>query len=1423
MPRGRYVVAELHAKRVPKCPRAAECCNTLDEAAIKSALSAKVTGSTGGVVSSLAQSEIDALVLDWHDLRTATLQDAHPLLRACREPDCHGRVSLTREALRDGTPVVGECSECRRSYCCQCLAYPHAGRSCAEAQSLAEKWVGFLSSAGAETLDAPAAGSSNDKTTGDDGASGVKGLGAVLLRLDQQKADRDYLRRTCKRCPQCRRIIEKVSGCDAMVCGRDYHSSASDQQGGCGASFNWGEVPTIDDDDSPQIAAAANLRLDTKTPQADLTTVSATSAPVAITCDQCAKDIVGTRFSCVRCEGNPSLCFSCLRVNLSQDEAAAAAAKRDGRGGPPASAPKHVEHLFEVVQPAQWGLPTAAVVGVRLSERGDLSVEGAKAGAMLRCRSSDPAVPHPSGSKAEGNTESMNDPRIHVGNLVNGCMPDRSSRLAAAITQAESHLGGGHAHLGFGHQRAPRRLGRACEYDAVLVQVDVFTDGRVVFSEMNRHGCALGWLSLDTISYALAKPGADDDEQALTLSTAVEARPQLKPLRVVSCGSLRACVGDAIVPVPKMEVTEEEDDQDSEDDEAGDAKMADVGHTPSKSKGASEVIAMGCISGASPCPTFDVCMPAAILLGEEAGGGGGGGKEVLALANMVYIPKLDASGAAVHTHPLPVAAPHTPVDGDAPFFVVHGEWILLFGSLQCKISRGQMGQQLTKPITAGGQALRMEATVDALALAELHVSSTKGTLRRLEDGTPVNFGDFSGCTVVNTNSDGSVDVDVPGPGVERHVARSRVSPLDGSSNEVDAEPSTAGLASARIAGKAFPVMLRISPDGSLAWVRTAIDAGDVQMASPSAIRASFDVQDTPDAQVRIHLAGVRMRRPPPQPPAGGTDQARKLAITATSSVSTPLETAAGPRQRRAHLTYGPNVGGPGVSPSSAAAEAAPAPAPRAQSGMRRLPDGTHISYSSYSGCTIVRTNPDGSVDVDIPGPGVERNVARSRVSPLDGSSNTAELEPLGSVEWVPPIVAPLQTSVSVQEPPSEWACARCTLVNQASNAKCEACDADRPPREVLPPDKSAGGKDVTEEARYLPAEAAKQGDFGYMRGVVLKRTEDGHDVAVWRPGDVICRLDRNLRPRQKTSSVVLAGAAHGLRGVITAIKKQRSDQHRQEETERQLREERLEARRKHRTQRRRFRRMLSDPSTVRTELPNSFEEILNDMPDHAAVVSLITRNADRLIQLRLFESSTGISVAFTEVIKKAVEFVDDEFAAPIFRALLPPLLTRICAPQPEYVTVNQAVGALHWLAHNANLLDDSGVKAAFFPYRVQLSTALVAYSDNPLAAREGFAEPHAHAPLVRHPDEAVDTDFICDHCHQDMVGLRMRFTCPAGCDFDACEACFVKIYGDGASRLEPDGIIAGEGEFGCDLCGHEHIDASINCIEMYRWVLSRLV
>lgn len=699
----------------------------------------------------------------------------------------------------------------------------------------------------------------------------------------------------------------------------------------------------------------------------------------------------------------------------------------------------------------------------------------------------------------------------------------------------------------------------------------------------------------------------------------------------------------------------------------------------------------------------------------------------------------------------------------------------------------------------------------------------ESTFRRLANGTPVSFGTYGGCTVVKTHPDGSVDVDVPGPGVERHVARSRVSPLDGSSNEVDAEPSTAGLASARIAGKAFPVMLRISPDGSLAWVRTAIDAGDVQMASPSAIRASFDVQDTPDAQVRIHLAGVRMRRPPPQPPAGGTDQARKLAITATSSVSTPLETAAGPRQRRAHLTYGPNVGGPGVSPSSAAAEAAPAPAPRAQSGMRRLPDGTHISYSSYSGCTIVRTNPDGSVDVDIPGPGVERNVARSRVSPLDGSSNTAELEPLGSVEWVPPIVAPLQTSVSVQEPPSEWACARCTLVNQASNAKCEACDADRPPREVLPPDKSAGGKDVTEEARYLPAEAAKQGDFGYMRGVVLKRTEDGHDVAVWRPGDVICRLDRNLRPRQKTSSVVLAGAAHGLRGVITAIKKQRSDQHRQEETERQLREERLEARRKHRTQRRRFRRMLSDPSTVRTELPNSFEEILNDMPDHAAVVSLITRNADRLIQLRLFESSTGISVAFTEVIKKAVEFVDDEFAAPIFRALLPPLLTRICAPQPEYVTVNQAVGALHWLAHNANLLDDSGVKAAFFPYRVQLSTALVAYSDNPLAAREGFAEPHAHAPLVRHPDEAVDTDFICDHCHQDMVGLRMRFTCPAGCDFDACEACFVKIYGDGASRLEPDGIIAGEGEFGCDLCGHEHIDASINCIEMYRWVLSRLV
>jgi hypothetical protein len=44
-----------------------------------------------------------------------------------------------------------------------------------------------------------------------------------------------------KLCPYCGFLVEKIEGCDLMVCGRDYHGSAM-FKGGCGKGFKWTEA-----------------------------------------------------------------------------------------------------------------------------------------------------------------------------------------------------------------------------------------------------------------------------------------------------------------------------------------------------------------------------------------------------------------------------------------------------------------------------------------------------------------------------------------------------------------------------------------------------------------------------------------------------------------------------------------------------------------------------------------------------------------------------------------------------------------------------------------------------------------------------------------------------------------------------------------------------------------------------------------------------------------------------------------------------------------------------------------------------------------------------------------------------------------------------------------------------------------------------
>lgn len=50
------------------------------------------------------------------------------------------------------------------------------------------------------------------------------------------QGDEQFKQTSCRHCLHCKRVIQRITGCDAMVCGSDVHGG--NVQSGCGRSFS---------------------------------------------------------------------------------------------------------------------------------------------------------------------------------------------------------------------------------------------------------------------------------------------------------------------------------------------------------------------------------------------------------------------------------------------------------------------------------------------------------------------------------------------------------------------------------------------------------------------------------------------------------------------------------------------------------------------------------------------------------------------------------------------------------------------------------------------------------------------------------------------------------------------------------------------------------------------------------------------------------------------------------------------------------------------------------------------------------------------------------------------------------------------------------------------------------------------------------
>ncbi|KAK8812320.1 hypothetical protein WA158_007554 [Blastocystis sp. Blastoise] len=107
------------------------------------------------------------------------------------------------------------------------------------------------------------------------------------------KSDESRLASTSRYCPKCNRVIQKLSGCDMMICGQNFHGG--DVQSGCGTHFNWSEAKRY----QPIITKETKMEFKDDLPDKDNYILH----DKQYRCCLCGSNqIVGIRFKCINCK-----------------------------------------------------------------------------------------------------------------------------------------------------------------------------------------------------------------------------------------------------------------------------------------------------------------------------------------------------------------------------------------------------------------------------------------------------------------------------------------------------------------------------------------------------------------------------------------------------------------------------------------------------------------------------------------------------------------------------------------------------------------------------------------------------------------------------------------------------------------------------------------------------------------------------------------------------------------------------------------------------------------------------------------------------------------------------------------------------------------------------------------------------------------
>jgi len=211
--------------------------------------------------------------------------------------------------------VVGRQDD-RRRFACTCGAPPactscggtpyHYHGRCADVQQLRARWLAWLQG-GREAYQGLQKRAVREATTQQ------RALRDAMARHEELEQDEEWKAENCRLCPKCKKAVEKVDGCNTMICGQNAHGG--NRQPGCGHRFKWQDAPSYrPNSGAPRVTCA---------PAASR--VGAVSGRgvrhLFVQCAFCnsEKCITGPRFRCIHC-ASFNVCLKCEPRLASEHE-----------------------------------------------------------------------------------------------------------------------------------------------------------------------------------------------------------------------------------------------------------------------------------------------------------------------------------------------------------------------------------------------------------------------------------------------------------------------------------------------------------------------------------------------------------------------------------------------------------------------------------------------------------------------------------------------------------------------------------------------------------------------------------------------------------------------------------------------------------------------------------------------------------------------------------------------------------------------------------------------------------------------------------------------------------------------------------------------------------------------------------------------